>query len=147
MERPALGEVWQLGEAQIKVIGPLDYDPPNHAENNRSIVLRVTYGETSLLLTGDAERYAHEAMMKSGAELASDVVKVGHHGIRQDKAFYEAVAPKIAVFSCANMSKERSADIERELRGMGIELWFTREAGSIVCASDGQSWTVGKSAE
>lgn len=148
LERPELGSVWQLGGAEVKVVGPVDYTPaPSHVENNHSIVLRVTYGDNSVLLLGDSEKYAHEAMLKSGLELKSDVVKVGHHGIRQDKEFYEAVASKYAVLPGAKMSRKRSADIEEFLRGAGTELWLIREAGSVVCAGDGHEWTVSKSGE
>ena len=100
-----------------------------------------------MLLLGDSEKYAHEAMIKSGVELQSDVVKVGHHGIRQDKEIYEAVSAKLAVLPGADMSKSRSADIEEYLRGAGTELWLIRETGSVVCACDGQRWEVGKSVD
>ena len=148
LRRPDFGETWKLGGAEVQVVGPVSYEPaPSHVENNHSLVLRITYGDNSLLLLGDSEKYAHEAMLKSGLELKSDVVKVGHHGIRQDKEFYEAVAAKYAVLTGAKMSRKRSADIEEFLRGAGTELWLIRETGSVVCAGDGHEWTVGKSGE
>ena len=147
IEIPEFGSVMRLGSAQLKVVGPINYDtPPNHVENNHSIVLRVTYGKNSMLLTADSEEYAHKAMLESGVELASDVVKVAHHGIRQnkpgDKAFYKAVAPKYAVLSGANNTARKSQPIEQSLRDSGVDLWLTRESGNVVFTSDGNSWKV-----
>ena len=48
--------------------------------NDTSIVLKVQYGETSFLFTGDAEREAEQAMLNAGADLSATVLKVGHHG-------------------------------------------------------------------
>ncbi len=154
LERPKLGDTWNLGSAKVTVVGPVryDYGDPSaddddpHAENNHSLAFRITFGANSILLAGDAETLAHDDMRHSGMELCSDVVKVCHHGIRQDYDFYDAVAPRYAVLSGFYNSIKKSSRIEEYLPKHGVELWLTRKSGSIVCASDGHQWTVGPAA-
>ena len=79
---------------------------PNSAEhdgmNNYSIVLRVTYGKRSVLLTGDAETLSENEMLMSGYDLSADVIKLGHHGssTSSSEPFLSAVFPSYAVVSC-----------------------------------------------
>lgn len=68
--------------------------------NDMSVVIKVTYGETSLLLTGDAESYAEELMIASEKELLqADVLKIGHRiaSTSSSQAFLDAVQPKAVV--------------------------------------------------
>ena len=74
---PEPGDAWTLGEAAVTVLGPRkEYEQTN----NTSIVLRVDFGETSFLFTGDMERDAEADLLDAGADLKADVLKVGHHG-------------------------------------------------------------------
>ena len=98
VEVPQTGDSWTLGSASVQVIGPVQtYSDPN----NGSLVLRVDYGGTSFLFTGDMEQNAEADLMASGANVQADVLKVGHHGspTSSSEAFLEAVAPSIAVIS------------------------------------------------
>ncbi len=79
--------------------------PPRHfsgEDNETSLVLRITYGASSLLLTGDIEAEAEAGLLASGAELAGDLLKVPHHGSRTSSAlpFLGAIRPRWAVISC-----------------------------------------------
>ena len=77
VEVPAVGTVWQLGSATVTMLGPV----AQYSEtNDTSIVLRVDYGSTSFLLTGDMEADAERDLVNSGANLKADVLQVGHHG-------------------------------------------------------------------
>lgn len=61
----------------MTVLGPRrDYDDTN----NTSIVLRVDFGETSFLFTGDMERDAEADLLSDGCDVSCTVLKVGHHG-------------------------------------------------------------------
>lgn len=98
VEVPQTGDSWTLGSASVQIIGPVQtYSDPN----NGSLVLRVDYGGTSFLFTGDMEQNAEADLMDSGANVRADVLKVGHHGspTSSSEAFLEAVAPSIAVIS------------------------------------------------
>ena len=77
---PAPGDQFTLGSTSITVLGPVkEYDDPN----NTSIVLKVSYGESDFLFTGDMETPAENDMMDHWGESFNwdaEVLKVGHHG-------------------------------------------------------------------
>lgn len=70
--------------------------------NNYSGVIRLTWGERSFLLTGDAEKESEQVLLYSDQELSADLLKCGHHGSGSSTSlgFLEAVNPHIAVISC-----------------------------------------------
>ena len=74
---PAPGDKFDLGSARVEILGPVqEYDDTN----NTSIVLRIDYGETSFLFTGDMETGAEKDLLESGADVRATVLKAGHHG-------------------------------------------------------------------
>jgi competence protein ComEC len=96
------GDTATLGSAQIVALAPLaNYEPASEPSNNDSLVLRVSYRATSVLLEGDAEAPIERGML-SEAGLESTLLKVGHHGsLTSSQAdFLARVAPKWAVISC-----------------------------------------------
>lgn len=79
--------------------------PPKYflgSDNDRSLVLKITYRESRILLTGDVESEAETALLQSGRGLASGILKVAHHGSRTSSALplLAAIAPRWAVISC-----------------------------------------------
>ena len=77
LEMPSLDAAYPLGGATVTVLGPrTSYEEPN----NQSLVLKVTFGETSFLLTGDAEEQAEHALIDADVDLSATVYQVGHHG-------------------------------------------------------------------
>ena len=121
VEVPAVGTVWQLGSATVTMLGPV----AQYSEtNDTSIVLRVDYGATSFLLTGDMESDAERDLVNSGANLKADVLQVGHHGSSTSTSylFLNAVLPEMGVISCGTgnvkLSGLRADDISIEA-GMG----------------------------
>lgn len=73
---PKVGDKYTLGSATINILGVNG----GSDANDTSIVLKINYGETSYLFTGDAEREAEQAIINSGSDLSATVLKVGHHG-------------------------------------------------------------------
>jgi beta-lactamase superfamily II metal-dependent hydrolase len=69
--------------------------------NETSIVMKVIYGANEILLTGDAEFPVEEKLLAAGANVDSDILKVGHHGSKNGSsaAFLEKVSPEYAVIS------------------------------------------------
>ena len=117
--------------------------------NNYSAVLKLVYGQTSFLFTGDAEKLSEEEMLErySQKTLASTVLKVGHHGSKTStsEAFLEAVHPKWGAISVGkdNDYGLPSDSTLKRLDAHGVSYWRTDEVGSIVFYSDGQTVTRG----
>ena len=98
VEVPAVGTQWALGSATVTMLGPVaQYDDTN----DTSIVLRIDYGATSFLLSGDMEADAERDLVNSGANLKVDVLQVGHHGSSTSTSyvFLNAVLPEMGVIS------------------------------------------------
>jgi competence protein ComEC len=96
------GDALPFGSTQVSVLAPFrDYQPGPEPTNNDSLVLRVAYRETSVLLEGDAETPVENAMLAETG-LASTLLKVGHHGsvTSTGPKFLARVAPQWAVISC-----------------------------------------------
>jgi competence protein ComEC len=100
----APGEWFDLGRgARLEVLGPPS-DPIEDGEaklNNNSVLLRLTWGGVSFLLTGDLERAGEEALLSEGRNLRSTVLKVAHHGGADatSVSLLAAVHPAVAVIS------------------------------------------------
>ena len=113
--------------------------------DNASLVLRLTYGEVSFLLTGDVFAAGERAMLASGVNPDSDVLKVPHHGsdTSSTAAFLTAVSPDVAVISVGaeNRFGHPSADVVRRLRGFIGEdgLYMTSERGAVEFTTDGET--------
>lgn len=114
------------------------------ADNDRSVVLRLDYGASSLLLTGDAELEAEDAMLKGGLPLAADVLKVAHHGSNgsTSAAFLAAVHPGLAVISVGADNRFGHPAPALLQRLQNIEVLRTDQRGRIELVSAGQNWIV-----
>lgn len=91
-----------IGGAQLRVLAPaLDYVPGSTANNNDSLVLEITYGRQSVLLTGDAERAVEDDMLSDGKLHSVTLLKVGHHGSKTSSSeeFLDQVNPRFALIS------------------------------------------------
>lgn len=138
LQKPAPGDSLALGGAEVTFLGPVREYPET---NNQSIVLRVDYGDTSFLFTGDMERDAETELLESGCELRADVLKVGHHGSSTSTGarFLEAVDPWAAVISCGkdNDYGHPHRETLSLLLGRDLALYRTDRMGTIVAESDG----------
>jgi competence protein ComEC len=141
---PDLGEVFTLGSANIQVIAPKDVTTTDL--NEVSIVLRVEFGETSFLFTGDADTKSENAQLAGGFTLKSDVIKVGHHGSRtaSTKKYLDAVSPSYAVISCGadNTYGHPHSEAMTRLTATGAVIYRTDDNGTIIFVSDGKTITV-----
>ncbi len=140
------GMVLRAGSVQLTVLnpGPTLLSGTVSDANNNAIVLRLDYGRTSVLLTGDAEQEAEAEMLAAGLPLRADVLKAGHHGSNgsSSAAFIAAVAPQRAVIQVGadnNFGHPHPAVLERLA---GIEVLRTDQHGRIRFSSDGQVWRI-----
>lgn len=139
---PAVGDTFTLGEASITVVA-VNSVPED--TNNTSIVIRIVYGDTFFLFTGDAEQETEEKILESGQNIESTVLKVGHHGssTSTSQAFLDAVSPTYAVISCGkdNSYGHPHSETLAKLASAGVEVLRTDELGDIYCTSDGSEVT------
>lgn len=139
---PRAGDTFSLGSAQAQIVGPIrSSDEPN----NTSIVLRLVYGETSFLFTGDAEREEEQDILAAGYTLDSTVLKVGHHGSDTSTSypFLREIMPQYAVISVGagnSYGHPTEAALSR-LRDAGVTVYRTDLQGEIHCVSDGKNVT------
>ena len=116
--------------------------------DNASVVVRVSYGEVSFLLTGDMFSAAEAALAAAGRDLESDVLKVGHHGSRTSSSrdFLDAVRPSVAVVSAGagNRFGHPHAETLEELgRYVSPEMVLkTFERGDVRFVTDGETLQV-----
>ncbi len=115
-------------------------------ENANSIVLRLSYGNFSMLFTGDAETETEDLMMESGEPLRAQVLKVGHHGSRYATSarFLDAVAPEAAVISCGSDNKydHPARQTLDRLRKAGVKIYRTDLNGEIAIVADGNEFEI-----
>lgn len=139
---PAVGDTFTLGEASVTVVA-VNSVPED--TNNTSIVIRIVYGDTSFLFTGDAEQETEEKILETGQDIESTVLKVGHHGssTSTSQAFLDAVSPTYAVISCGkdNSYGHPHSETLAKLASAGVEVLRTEELGDIYCTSDGTEVT------
>lgn len=137
---PTAGETFALGGAQVQILGPLHSAEDS---NDNSIVLKLSFGATSFLFTGDAERAEEQDLLNAGVNLQSTVLKVGHHGSDTSTSypFLRAVAPQYAVISVGtgNSYGHPTEAVLSRLRDAGVTPFRTDLQGEITAVSDGQT--------
>jgi len=135
--------IWLDSKTKLEVLNPeAGCSCENGSVNNASLVLRLVFGETEVLFTGDAEKEAEVRMIKELQNLSSDVIKIAHHGssTSSDEAFIKKVNPKAAVISVGrNNFGHPSAETIALLEDCGIEYFRTDECGGILLKSDGRT--------
>lgn len=133
------GSVYTLGDAEFEILGPVTNDCDDI--NSMSAVTKITYGETSFIVTGDAEKDEELEIVENGADLDCDVLRVGHHGSKTSscKDFLDAVTPEICVISCgADNDYGHPHDVVvNRLENYTDEIYRTDICGSIVFTSNG----------
>jgi competence protein ComEC len=127
------------------VLHPKTSEDRQRSLNNTSIVVKLVYGKSVALLVGDAEKESEaELCRRFGSFLASDILKVGHHGSRTSSSgvFLRCVKPAVALVSVGAKNKfghPSQETIERLIR-YGSHVYRTDKEGAIVYETDGNSW-------
>ena len=111
--------------------------------NVESIVVKVIYGQSSLLLTGDATMRVEDELLHGGSPiLSSDVIKVGYHGSSTSwgMEFLKTVKPTLALILVGreNKFKHPSPVTLSRYECLGIETRRTDFHGALVVESDGE---------
>jgi len=114
--------------------------------NNTSIVAKLIFGENSFLFTGDAYQSVEKKLVDKKTDLASDILKVGHHGSKtsNSEAFIKQVSPEIAVISVGKDNSYHHPHQETldTLEKYGIKILRTDKNGDIKIISNGESYEI-----
>lgn len=137
------GDILNFGGTKIEVLFPLRDDSIEAvSDNNRSVVLRIIYGEKTFLLTGDIEKEAETELLQYPESLRADVIKVAHHGSRTSSTqdFVNAARAKIAVISVGKESPfgHPHAEVLERWKSAGAKILTTGERGTISISTDGR---------
>lgn len=112
-------------------------------ENDFSLAVRLTYGETRFFFTGDAENARQRELLAEG-DVACDVLKVPYHGRLEASSqdFLAACAPEIA-FICDSDEEPANAMVIAMLENAGARVYCAKDGGLRV-TSDGETITAEK---
>ena len=138
----ASGDAFEIGGVKIEVLNPeADESAEAAAGNNQSVVLRLTFGAKSFLLTGDIEKETETALLKNPATLKSTVVKVAHHGSRTSSTaeFIAATHADYAVIPVGRHSRfgHPHPEVVERWQASGAKIKQTGERGTISISTDG----------
>ena len=151
---PQPGDYLSFGGATMTILGPVkSYADPN----DTSIVVRIDYGTTRFLFTGDMETQAENDMLEywgSRQDWRADVLKVGHHGSETSTGyrFLREVMPTYGIISVGEGNSYGHPHEEplSRLDQAGVTLYRTDKLGTILAYSDGKavtfSWESGNAA-
>jgi competence protein ComEC len=144
LEAVQFPQTLQLGQMTVWVMNPAAglIDPET---NDASVVLKISYGANRFLFTGDIDGSIEATIIARGTPLASDILKVAHHGSAYSSSlnFIASVQPKEAVISVGvNSYGHPSADTIAILETAGARVWRTDQAGSVIVNSDGLTYTI-----
>ena len=139
---PSMGDSFTLGSATCTILA---VNTDSSDPNNTSIVLRIVYGDTSFLFTGDAEREVEQAILNRGTNINSTVLKVGHHGSESSTSYVwlREIMPQYAVISVGkdNSYGHPTEEVLSRLRDAEVKTFRTDLQGDIICVSDGKNVT------
>jgi len=109
--------------------------------NTSSIILKLVYGSSEFLLTGDSPDEIEKYLVAGNVDLVSDVLKLGHHGSKTSTSeeFLERVNPVYVVVSAGkdNSYGHPHPEVTQRVAAQSVELLSTIEEGSIVFLTDG----------
>ncbi len=141
------------GSAKLTVLAPIkpffkqsELRSGANEPNANSVVMRLDYGDFSMLFTGDGEAETEARMMEKGTSLRARVLKVGHHGSRyaSSEEFLQAVQPEAATISVGsdnNYGHPSPPALER-LRAARVNLYRTDLQGIISITSNGRRYQI-----
>lgn len=137
------GMVLDLGKGVFLEILFPDRDVSNFTTNDGSLVARLVYGDTSILLTGDATERTEKMILEASPveSIDSDILKVPHHGSKSSSSyrFVEAVSPEYALISLGKDNKygHPHDEVLNRFEEFGVKVLRTDEVGTIIMKSDG----------
>lgn len=142
VQHPSVGTRYSLGEAEFTILSPKEIVSDS---NSNSVAIKLTYGESDFIFTGDADHRSEKAMIASGIDLDCEVLSVGHHGsaTATSEDFLLQTLPEYAVISCGegNSYGHPHEEVMDLLEAMNVDLFRSDKQGTVVAATDGEKIT------
>lgn len=143
ISRCARGDIIRLdGMTTMQVLNPEhECDSDEKSLNNASLVIKLCYGHTSFLFTGDIEAEAEDAILKEAQDLNADLIKIAHHGSSTStgEAFLNEVDPEVAIISVGRNSFGHPSDeVLQRIEKSSTQYFRTDECGAVIVRSNGK---------
>ena len=140
---PSPGDTFQFGSSTVLFLGPVHENVSDL--NDTSIVMKITYGDTSFLFTGDAERDEEQSILAQNYDLSATVLKVGHHGSGDSTTypFLREIMPEYGIISVGeNNYGHPTEETLSRLRDADVKVYRTDMQGDIIVSSNGKTVSV-----
>jgi beta-lactamase superfamily II metal-dependent hydrolase len=142
VQYPKVGTQYEMGEAVITILAPKEIPKDSNAN---SVAIKLTYGESDFIFTGDADYGSEKDMVVSGIDLDCEVLSVGHHGSASSSSslFLEKTNPEYVVISCGkgNNYGHPHVEVVELLEAMEIDLFRNDIQGTMIATTDGKDIT------
>jgi competence protein ComEC len=140
------GESFNFGGVAGNILWPDNLDEGKSAENDDSLVMRITDGSESLLLTGDIERTSERKILAENQDVSVNFLKVAHHGSKTstNEPFLSAAHPAFAAISVGrnNSFGQPSPEVVDRLEAAGVHVYRTDLDGAITAITSGKNMNV-----
>jgi competence protein ComEC len=149
-EKAQAGKTYDIGGgARLTVLAPIEplftkdqVKTGGNLANANSIVMRLDYGDFSMLLPGDAEEQTEHRMLTKDLNLRAKVLKIAHHGSKYatTQEFLARVKPDVAIISCGDWNRygHPSQVVLDRLRAADVKLYRTDLQGEITITTKGR---------
>ena len=141
------GDAFTFGDVLVEVLAPPPAEPGAVSDNDSSVVIKLSFGGRSFLLTGDIEQRSERELV-ARSNLKADVVKVAHHGSRTSSTpeFVGSTAASIAVISVGRHSQfsHPHAEVVERWRHAGADVITTGERGTVTVTTNGTDLTASR---
>ena len=142
MQYPEVGTTYAFGDAVITILAPKEIGKDSNAN---SVAIKLSYGESDFIFTGDADYGSEREMVASGIDLDCEVLSLSHHGSSTGNSslFLEKTTPEVAVISCAkgNNYGHPHVEVVELLEVMEIDVFRSDVQGTVIAATDGKHIT------
>lgn len=140
---PRANETFMVGSLKLDILHPSELTGDL---NNGSITFRAIFREINFMFTGDAEFDAELEIVKSGQNLKSHILQIGHHGSKTSSSsqFLSKVSPEIAVYSAGlgNGYGHPHPEIIDKMDSLNIKMYGTDRNGTVILTTDGKTYNI-----
>lgn len=142
VEYPKVGTQYAFSDAVITILAPEEIKKDSNAN---SVAIKVSYGESDFIFTGDADYKSEKKMIASGILLDCEVLSLSHHGSSSGNSsdFLIATTPEYAVISCGkgNSYGHPHVEVVEMLEAMEVDLFRSDVQNTVVAFTDGNTIT------